>query len=159
MGFLFASAILFLIGLPQDSGAVLGGPWARHSRSLWAAQSSQLLCSAVGSSRSTQAGAPVSSLPSPWSSVLPALAVGLEIALPTSLGGFIGLSVSDFMPRRKSRWIRLVGYAIVFGARVATAPWIFGITFDCEQPGTAAAPDSGDSAIALIRNAAGRRRG
>ena len=79
--------------------------------------------------------------------------------MPTSLGGFIGLSVSDFMPRRKSRWIRLVGYAIVFGALVATAAWIFGITFDCEQPGTAAAPDSGDSTIALIRNAAGRRRG
>jgi hypothetical protein len=131
MGFLFASGILFLIGLAA-------GFEGSSRRALGPALTITLGCSMISAgvlgrwvlAIDPGRGTGTVPLPSPWSSVLPALAVGLLIALPTSLGGFIGLSVGDFMTRRTSRWIRLVGYAIVFGALVATAPWIFGVTFD-----------------------------
>jgi len=69
-------------------------------------------------------------LPAPWFSVLPVLALGLMLALPAALGGFVGFSVCDFMSRSAWRWLRLVGYAMVFLALAAYTPWIVGVTFD-----------------------------
>ena len=131
MGFLVAGGILLLIGLAAGfkggSRRVVGPALAFILACLMV--SAWVLCSwvlAIDPGRDTG----IVPLPAPWSSVLPALALGLLFALPTSLGGFLGLSACDFMTRRFSRWIRLVGYAIVVGALVAIAPWVFGVTFD-----------------------------
>lgn len=131
MVLLFVCGVLFLLGIV----AGLEGGSRRTLGPSAAIMLSASLLLAMGLARWVLAIDPKRDigavpLPPPWSSVVLTLALGLTFGLPIILGGFIGFSTCDFVHRRASRWLRLVGYAIVFVCLTALAPWVFGVIVD-----------------------------
>jgi len=65
-------------------------------------------------------------LTQPWTRTLRAVvAISLLLAVPTTLGAFVGLAVLRFSQRRPTQWIGVVGCALVWVALVVIAFWNF----------------------------------